>query len=350
MPATVKCIPVALLALLGAGALLTPTSADSPPPLPIVEPAKHAGYVESIPGSDAKFEMVAIPGGTYLMGSPAGEAGRGEDEGPQHVVRVRPFWMGKMEVTWDEFDVYRKEKGAENVDANDDILAANPDAITGPTPPYVDETYGHGRDGHPVICLTWHAAAEYCRWLSSKTGKTYRLPTEAEWEWAARAGTTTAYHFGNDAKQVDEYAWYVKNSPLKPGEKATTRKVGTRKANPWGLHDMHGNVAEWCLDRYDKAFYASFEGKSADRPVSLPNDRRFTHVVRGGSWADEPDRLRSAVRRGSDKSWMKHDPQRPQSIWWLTKMDVIGFRVVRAVEEQDNLKGFRSKVTRESKN
>jgi formylglycine-generating enzyme required for sulfatase activity len=185
---------------------------------------------------------------------------------------------------------------------------------------------------------------EYCRWLSAKTGKTFRLPTEAEWEYACRAGTTTAYSFGNDPKTLGDYAWFADNS------EEVTHPVGQKKPNAWGLHDMHGNVAEWCLDRYRKDSYSTFPiDKPTLGPVLMPTSDRFPNVARGGSWADPPGRLRSAVRRGSDKSWIKRDPQRPQSIWWLTDADFVGFRIVRPVVEQDNLKGLRSQVTRESK-
>src|SRR5262249_26227630 len=155
-----------------------------------------------------KFEMIPIPGGTYLMGSPANEPGRKDDEGPQHPVTIQPFWMGKCEVTWDEYDRYRKEEAVDSPEVIEKKLKANADALTGPTKPDADETSGHGREGNPVLCITHHAAMEYCRWLSAKTGKYYRLPTEAEWEWAARAGTTTAYSFGNDAEKLGDYAWY----------------------------------------------------------------------------------------------------------------------------------------------
>jgi len=301
------------------------------------------GYTETVATKDGKaaFDLVGIPGGTFTRGSPAGEADRNDDEGPAHPVTLKPFWIGKCEVTWDEYDLFRKAVGVDNPGANDEILKKNPDAITGPTPPYVDETYGHKREQHPAICMTQHAAMNYCAWLSKQTGKAYRLPTEAEWEYACRAGGKTAYAFGDDAKKLGEYAWFAGNS------EETTHKVGTKKANAWGVHDMHGNVQEWCIDHYKKDAYAD---KQALQPVVLPTDRRFSHVARGGHWADEPAALRSAARRGSDKSWIKEDPQRPQSIWWLTNFDTIGFRVVRAVEEQDNLKGIRSKVTRDSKN
>jgi len=329
-------------------ALAVPHAVPARPALldtePKIEPLTHKSYTEAIPGTEAKFDMIAVPGGTFLMGSPASEKDRGADEGPQHAVILKPFWMGKCEVTWNEYDPYRKETGVDNPMQNDEILKKTPDAITGPTPPYVDETYGHPRDMHPAICMTQHAAMMYCAWLSKKTGKAYRLPTEAEWEFACRAGSKSAYCFGDDPAKLVEYAWFTDNS----GDH--THKVGSKKANAFGLHDMHGNVMEWCLDHYKKDTYASFPlDRAALQPVILPTDLRFSHVARGGAWSDEAKDCRSATRRGSNKSWIESDPQRPQSIWWLTNWDFVGFRVVRAVEEQDNLKGIRSKVTRQSK-
>jgi formylglycine-generating enzyme required for sulfatase activity len=301
-------------------------------------------YTETIPGTKVTFDMVGVPAGTFVMGTPPTEKERGDDEGPQHPVTLKAFWIGKCEVTWDEYDIFRKEKGIDNPRANDEILKKNPDAITGPTPPYVDETYGHPREKHPAICMTQHACMNYCAWLSLKTGKAYRLPTEAEWEYACRAGSKTAYCFGDDPKDLGDYAWYEKNSDEHP------QKVGTKKPNAWGIHDMHGNVMEWCLDHYKKDEYATFPlDKPTLQPVLLPTERRWSHVARGGHWSDDPPALRSGARRGSDPSWMADDPQKPKSIWWLTRYDTIGFRIVRAVEEQDNLKGIRSKVTRDSR-
>jgi formylglycine-generating enzyme required for sulfatase activity len=300
-------------------------------------------YTETIPGTNLKFEMVPLPGGKFIMGSPATEKGRGADEGPQVEVEIAPFWMGKFEVTWDEYDVFGfqqdlKKKRQMKVD-----LAAQPanekaaDAVTRPTPPYADETFGYAREGHPVISITHHAAMEYCAWLSAKTGKTYRLPTEAEWEYAARAGTKTAYSFGADPKLLGDYAWFAGNSQTKP------HPVGKKKPNPWGLHDMHGNVAEWVLDRYRKSFYATLK-KGAISPVLLPGEEEYPNPVRGGSWDDPPERLRSAARRASSKEWNRRDPQEPQSIWWLTEATNVGFRVVRPLKEQEQLVGFRSQT------
>jgi formylglycine-generating enzyme required for sulfatase activity len=304
-------------------------------------------YVETIPGSNVKFEMVPIPGGTFRMGSPTGEPGRSDDEGPQHAVTIRPFWMGKTEVTWDEYDVFafsrdiytKQEKGVNlSIQSESEKTA---DAITRPTPPYTDETFGFGRKGQPVINITHHAAMEYARWLSAKTGKTYRLPTEAEWEYACRAGMDTAYFFGNDPAQLQDYAWGQANSGERP------HPVGQKKPNPWGLYDILGNVAEWVLDRYDKDYYRTFKPEMpALLPVLLPGKEKFPHVARGGSWDDKPARLRCAARRASSEEWIQEDPQRPQSIWWLTDALFVGFRIVRPLEEQENLKDFRSKVTK----
>ncbi len=290
--------------------------------------------------------MVPIPGGTFTMGSPAGEKKRSADEGPQHEVAIAPFWMAKCEVTWDEYDAYAFPTGlrrrAEGEGLGQELVlgTTGADAVTRPTPPYADETFGLGRRGQPVICITHHAAMEYCRWLSAKTGKAYRLPTEAEWEYACRAGTKTRYSFGDDPEKLGDYAWYVENAE-KP------QRVGKKKPNPWGLHDMHGNVSEWCLDHYDADLYAKLARQGVVRgPVVLPTAKEYSYVARGGSWDDDPDRLRSSARLSSNLEWSVQDPQRPQSIWWHTDATFVGFRVVRAFQEQENLKGIRSLVVK----
>jgi formylglycine-generating enzyme required for sulfatase activity len=308
----------------------------------LVVKTPHEGYTETIPGTDISFRMVAIPGGTFKMGSPETEKGRKSDEGPQHLVAIRPFWMAACEITWDEYNKYRGNRPGKKLEKQIEP-AKDADAVTRPTPPYADETFDKGGGRHPALDMSHHAAMQYCRWLSMKTGKLYRLPTEAEWEYAARAGTTTVYSFGDEPAKLGDYATFEDNSDEK------TTEVGKRKPNPWGLYDMYGNVAEWCLDHYERGYYGKFPiDKELLQPVLLPTDKRFSHVARGGSWNDKAEVCRSAARGHSDPSWFKQDPQRPRSIWWLTDADFVGFRVVRAVEEQENLKGFHSRITWES--
>jgi formylglycine-generating enzyme required for sulfatase activity len=284
-------------------------------------------YTEVIPDTDVTFDMVPIPGGKFLLGSPDDEEGRREDEGPQVEVEVEPFWMGKHEVTWEEYELWglgldkqrREMTKVERTERHDLV-----DAVAIPTKPYTDMTFGMGKDGYPAICMTQTAAKVYCKWLSAKTGRYYRLPTEAEWEYAARAGSDTAYSFGDDPERLEDYAWYYDNSNEK------YQKIGQKKPNKWGLHDMHGNVTEWVLDAHLPDFYATLKEKPS--PVKNPlaeATKLYPRVVRGGSWDDDAEDLRSAARRGSTTDWMMQDPQIPQSPWYHTDADFLGFRVVR---------------------
>jgi len=286
-------------------------------------------YTDRITDSKITFDMLPIRGGKFTMGSPDNEAGRKDDEGPQHEVAIQPFWMGKCEVTWDEYemfmfslDVQRRELAGRKADE----LDKRADAVTRPTKPYTDMTFDMGKEGYPAICMTQLAAKKYCEWISAKTGRYYRLPTEAEWEYACSAGAKTAYSFGDDKQKLGEYAWYYDNSDEK------YHQVGKKKPNAWGLHDMHGNVAEWCVDQYKPDFYAQFAGKTTDNPLAVAT-KVEPRVVRGGSWDDDPDQLRSAARRGSSKEWKKQDPQIPQSIWYYTDAQFAGFRIVRPLVE-----------------
>ena len=347
----VRFTPLAGLAALAAAAGFAPVDDKPEIPAPPVVPAKidlpPKSFTETIPGTDVKFEMVYVPAGENLMGSPATEAGRTEDEGPQVRVKVRAFWIAKCECRWDEFDQWWKN---EKLMAADEVpdTKKKPDAITRPTNPYVDELYEGGREGYPAICMTHHAAMMYCHWLRSKTKKGYRLPTEAEWEYACRAGNAGPYCFDPAKEKLDDYAWYKANSndpEFDRRPQGSPHKVGTKKANAFGLNDMHGNVWEWCLDLNDPNFRKKFGvDKPFENVFNPPGDKKWGHVVKGGSWADKPDRVRSAARRVSDVSWMKKDPQLPKSIWWLTEMDMIGFRVCLPVEEYPALVGLKPMV------
>ncbi len=289
------------------------------------EEAEMKPYTQPIPGTDVTFKMVPIAGGTFTMGSPDDESDRGEDEGPQVEVKVEPFWMEAHEVTWDEYELWglgldQQRRKAQNLESTEWDKTA--DALTIPTKPYADMTFGMGKSGYPAVCMTPFAAKMYCKWLSAKTGHYYRLPTEAEWEYACRAGANTPYSFGDDPEQLDDYGWYEGNSDEK------YQKIAKKKPNAWGLYDMHGNVAELCLDQYVKDRYAALGAGPVANPV-LPITKMYPTVVRGGAWTDEAPLLRSAARRGSTRDWKAQDPQIPQSIWYFTDANFVGFRVVR---------------------
>jgi formylglycine-generating enzyme required for sulfatase activity len=281
-------------------------------------------YTERLQGGEVTFEMVPIPGGSFLMGSPETQEGRQSDEGPVHEVQVEPFWMGKCEVTWQEFELWASTSGlgAGTSRESADVHARLADAVTRPSKPFADISFGMGKDGCPAICMTQLAARCYCKWLSAKTGRYYRLPTEAEWEYACRAGTTTAYSFGDDVEQLDTHGWYFDN-----GEDRY-HPVATRKPNPWGLYDMHGNVAEWVLDHHSAEAYRHHATRSSVRPY-VSTEAATPHVVRGGSWDSDPEQLRSAARDHARPEWKADDPRDPQSIWYNTAMISPGFRVVR---------------------
>ena len=277
-------------------------------------PAVEA-YEQTIPGASVSFRMAPVPAGEFLMGSPPGEEGRNDDEGPQRRVKVDAFWMGSREVTWDEYRIFmlRESSGYRDPDA---AVAA----VSSPTPPYVEMSFGMGIEGFPAISMTQHAANKYAQWLSAKTGHFYRLPTEAEWEYACRAGTDTPFSFGSQPSELGEHAWFQENSGR------SYRQVGAKKPNRWGLYDMHGNVWEWTLDRYEPS-YPAVEG-TLENPWAGA-EALYPRVVRGGSWADGAELLRCAARRGSEEAWKMLDPQLPKSIWYHTSAQWLGFRLVR---------------------
>lgn len=275
-------------------------------------------YEQTIPGTTVKFKMVPIPAGSFTMGAANQDKQKKQDEGPSKQVRVDAFWMGAHEVTYDEFLLFFND---EKTSRNSDV-----DAVTRPTPQYIDLSWGMGKQGgFPVNSMSHQTALMYCRWLYNKTGQFYRLPTEAEWEYACKAGSSTIYPFGNDASQLDQYAWYASNSNNK------YQKVGQKKPNAWGLHDILGNVAEWTLDQYDEGYFTKIQD-STSNPLTPPGTR-YPKVVRGGGYSDKPEALRSSNRWKSDPSWNKRDPQIPKSKWWLTDAASVGFRIVRPLQQ-----------------
>jgi formylglycine-generating enzyme required for sulfatase activity len=328
-------------------------------------------YTETIPGTEATFEMIPVPGGKFLMGSPESEEGRAENEGPQVEVEVPPFWIGKTEVTWAEYKLFMAAyeqlkaiselreyvnyefKDAAQKTKQQKVLAVlerlpalasharrRPgiaDAITSPTPLYdVSFTFELGEEPEqPAVTMTQYAAKQYTKWLSGLTGRTYRLPSEAEWEYAARAGSNTAFCFGDDLAELEEYAWYFDNS------EDQMQPVATKKPNPWGLYDMHGNVAEWVLDGYAADHFQKLAAANktvAAADVILWPTKEHPRVLKGGSWGDDPERCRSAVRMQSnwewtegEKDWKEIDPNLPKSPWWFSEPPgrQVGMRVMR---------------------
>ncbi|RDB06347.1 formylglycine-generating enzyme family protein [Runella aurantiaca] len=296
--------------------------------VPLLAQEKLENYTQKISGSNVTYDLVAIKGGEFTMGSPAKEKGHKEDEGPQHTVKIEPFWMGKYEIQWDLYDLFTTknieiEMAKRHPDPENSL--SKTDGSTRPSAAYVDMSFGMGRSEYPAINMTQYAAIYFCKWLYEKTGVFYRLPTEAEWEYACRAGTNTAYSFGDDPKLLDEYGWFKGNS------NNGYKKIGTKKPNPWGLHDMHGNVMEWTLDQYFKDYYTK-KSKGEVNEAFPKVTELYPTSVRGGSWDDDATVCRSANRIPSSPDWKIIDPQSPKSEWWMTSASFVGFRIVRPVK------------------
>jgi formylglycine-generating enzyme required for sulfatase activity len=315
------------------------------------EPVKVTGFkdfTEHIPKSSVSFNMKAIPGGTFKMGSPADEPYRKADEGPVKDVKITPFFMAEIEVSWDEYLAFYVQTAAEGRTTDTEGLrnkkAQATDAISGATPPYGQPDQGWGLGKRPAMSFSFHAAETYCKWLTSVTGKIYRLPTEAEWEYACRAGTEGPYFFpgdpkkfekrglrarfsGNDTAVINTYVIYRANSPTKT---QTPYKV---KPNPFGLLNMPGNVAEFCSDWYQPDAYSKYPAGLLVDPKGPSEGTE--HVIRGGSFLSTAELVRSAAREYTrTASWLKTDPQMPKSIWWYSDCFNVGFRVV--CEYDDN--------------
>lgn len=272
----------------------TPSAQPQETPKPPPPPAADRELVLDL-GEGVTLKLVRIPAGKFLMGSPKDEPCREDDEGlprgqwvkgePRVEVTIsKPFYMGVTEVTVAQYERFWKDSGREDRG----VLLEKP-------------TFNQGPD-HPAVMVTWDDAQAFCEWLSKKTGREVRLPTEAQWEYACRAGTQTAYSFGDDTDKLGDYAWYDKNSD------GSTHPVAKKKPNAWGLYDMHGNAWEWCSDYYAEGY----PGPGRD-PIG-PSSGSF-RVLRGGSWGSDP-RLR--LCRSADRSGSAPDDRR----------NILGFRVV----------------------
>lgn len=305
------------------------------------EPAtvlSFSDFEEKIPGTAVSFKMVAVPGGKFNMGSPSGEPYRRIDEGPVREVEVDSFWMAEIEVTWDEYLAFFNATGSQGRKEAETPVNEEVDGISGATPPWGAPDQGWGMGKRPAITMSFHAAETYCRWISQVTGKKYRLPTEAEWEYAARGGTAGAYFFegtpkdfesdgllrkilGADTTVINSYVIYQENSPYR------TQLPELVKPNPFGLKNMLGNVAEFCLDFYDPQVYAKYPQGVIRNPRGPRSGEE--HVVRGGAYINTAKDLRVARRdftRTTD--WLVTDPQIPKSIWWYSDCKHVGFRVI----------------------
>jgi len=249
--------------------------------------ARRNPFWQEIPVAAFKFEMLSIPG------DPSRD--------------IKPFWISKTEITWEAFDVfvYRLD---EQVAASEAAAQTGVDAVTRPTKPYLPPDRGFGHEGYAAITMSHKNAAAFCAWLSEKSGRHYRLPTEQEWEYACLSKDPVTIHddfawqgddYGaRDLQSLGEYAWFASNADGMP------HPVSTKLPNLWGLCDMHGNVAEW-VDGSD------------GRPV-----------VKGGSYLDPAEKLKISARMPNDPAWNASDPQIPKSQWWLANAPFIGFRVV----------------------
>ncbi len=270
----------------------------------------------------AKFEMLPVKAGSFIW--------KGEKEKDSLEVTLSSYWMGKAEVTWEEFEPFMlseipRQKNGQVLDFMREQIKNDLDFIARPTPPYHPMTYGMQRDGHPAISMTQNSANRYCQWLSYQTGHFYRLPTEAEWEYACRAGSKTKYSWGDDPSEAKDHAWFGGDGG------SHYQKPGQKKANAWGFHDMYGNVLEWTLDQYVPNRQTYFGKERVTNPW-IKATKPYPHVTKGGHWKQQLSYLAASKRHPSAPEWKKTDPQDPKSQWYLSDAPWLGFRIVRPVK------------------
>lgn len=276
-------------------------------PLQAQAPEAGAASVTTIPGTTVEVEAVYLPGGTF-------EWQRGK---VAQTTKVAPFWIGTYEVTHAQFSLFQhREEDSDESAWKDGTYAA--DAVSRPTPPYIDVTFGMGHEPrHPAVNMTQQAAILFCGWLYQKTGEFYRLPTEAEWAYACQLSTQTI-------ETLDSHAWYYENS------EETYHKAGEKTPTGLGIYDLWGNVAEWTLDAYTEPEVGSDE--ILDNPWAVP-ERRYGRVVKGGSYDSDAEDCTCAAREKASIRWQQRDPQIPKSLWWNTDSPFVGFRLVKPAQQ-----------------
>ncbi len=300
--------------------------------------AQEKNYAINIPGTDFSIKLVHIPSGAFKMGTAEDAAFRNNNEHQSPSISMDAFYMSSTEITYDQFLAFREREYDASETKRESQYDA--DATTRPSPPYLDFTYGMGnRDGFPAVSMTQQAALRYCEWLYDKTGVFFRLPTEAEWEYACRAGTSTTFYFGDDIDELDDYAWHYDNSSEK------YHKVGEKEPNAWGLYDMLGNVAEYTLDQYQFDFALKMDPSKAHELQTTPKGK-YRRTVKGGAYDDTPEDCRCAYRIASNPAWQARDPQIPKSTWWNPDSPFVGFRIVQPTGEwtEAEVRAFFKKV------